>query len=76
VIVELPQWASRAKCLTADPDLFFPEKGGTTTEAKRICAGCPVRAECLEYALEEDERFGVWGGMSERERWKLKRLAA
>jgi WhiB family redox-sensing transcriptional regulator len=75
VIEQLP-WASEAKCLNADPDVFFPEKGGSTREAKRICAECPVRVECLEYALEEDERFGIWGGMSERERRKLKRLAS
>ena len=75
VIEQLP-WASEAKCLNADPDVFFPEKGGSTREAKRICGECPVRAECLEYALEEDERFGIWGGMSERERRKLKRLAS
>jgi WhiB family redox-sensing transcriptional regulator len=74
-IEQLP-WASEAKCLNADPDVFFPEKGGSTREAKRICAECPVRVECLEYALEEDERFGIWGGMSERERRKLKRLAS
>jgi WhiB family redox-sensing transcriptional regulator len=74
-IEQLP-WASEAKCLNADPDVFFPEKGGSTREAKRICSECPVRDECLEYALEEDERFGIWGGMSERERRKLKRLAS
>ena len=74
-IEQLP-WASEAKCLNADPDVFFPEKGGSTREAKRICGECPVRDECLEYALEEDERFGIWGGMSERERRKLKRLAS
>jgi WhiB family redox-sensing transcriptional regulator len=74
-IEQLP-WATEAKCLNADPDVFFPEKGGSTREAKRICSECPVRDECLEYALEEDERFGIWGGMSERERRKLKRLAS
>jgi WhiB family redox-sensing transcriptional regulator len=74
-IEQLP-WASEAKCLNADPDVFFPEKGGSTREAKRICSECTVRDECLEYALEEDERFGIWGGMSERERRKLKRLAS
>jgi WhiB family transcriptional regulator, redox-sensing transcriptional regulator len=74
-IEQLP-WATEAKCLNADPDVFFPEKGGSTREAKRICGECPVRAECLEYALESDERFGIWGGMSERERRKLKRLAS
>jgi WhiB family transcriptional regulator, redox-sensing transcriptional regulator len=69
-------WAHEAKCLQAEPDTFFPEKGGSTREAKRICALCDVRAECLEYALENDERFGIWGGLSERERRKLKRLAS
>ena len=75
LLEDLP-WAEDAKCLQADPDTFFPEKGGSTREAKRICAQCPVRAECLEYALDNDERFGIWGGLSERERRKLKRLAS
>ncbi|MBW3602015.1 MAG: WhiB family transcriptional regulator [Actinobacteria bacterium] len=74
--VETPPWASRAKCLDAEPDTFFPEKGGSTREAKRICAQCEVRNECLEYALANEERFGIWGGLSERERRKLKRLAS
>ena len=51
----------------------FPEKGGSTREAKRICLGCEVRDACLEYALANDERFGIWGGLSERERRRLKR---
>ena len=72
---ELP-WATRAKCLQAEPDTFFPEKGGSTREAKRICGMCEVRSECLDFALENDERFGIWGGMSERERRKLKRMAS
>ncbi len=76
MFIEPVPWATEAKCLNADPDVFFPEKGGSTREAKRICAECTVRDECLEYALEHDERFGIWGGMSERERRKLKRLAS
>ena len=72
---ELP-WADRARCLEAEPDTFFPEKGGSTREAKRICATCTVRQECLEYALANDERFGIWGGLSERERRRVKRLAS
>lgn len=51
----------------------LPEKGGSTREAKRICQACAVRDECLEYALEHDERFGIWGGLSDRERRRLKR---
>ena len=66
-------WQERALCAQTDPEAFFPEKGGSTREAKKICSGCEVRAECLEYALEHDERFGIWGGMSERERRRLKR---
>lgn len=69
------EWQERALCAQTDPEAFFPEKGGSTREAKRICAGCEVRSECLEYALEHDERFGIWGGLSERERRKLKRRA-
>lgn len=72
---ELP-WADQAKCLEAEPDTFFPEKGGSTREAKRICALCEVTEECLQYALENDERFGIWGGLSERERRRVKRLAS
>jgi|SRR5690625_3667708 len=68
-------WQERALCAQTDPEAFFPEKGGSTREAKRVCTSCEVRAECLEYALENDERFGIWGGLSERERRKLKRRA-
>ena len=66
-------WHERALCAQTDPEAFFPEKGGSTREAKKVCVSCEVRAECLEYALENDERFGIWGGLSERERRKLKR---
>ena len=67
------QWQERALCAQTDPEAFFPEKGGSTREAKKICLGCEVRHECLEYALAHDERFGIWGGLSERERRRLKR---
>lgn len=66
-------WQERALCAQTDPEAFFPEKGGSTREAKKVCTGCEVRAECLEYALANDERFGIWGGLSERERRKLRR---
>ena len=66
-------WQERALGAQTDPEAFFPEKGGSTREAKKVCVSCEVRAECLEYALENDERFGIWGGLSERERRKLKR---
>ena len=73
---ELLPWQQEALCAYVDPDVFFPEKGGSSREAKRICAQCAVRDECLEYALANDERFGIWGGMSERERRRLKKLAS
>lgn len=68
-------WMVNARCLDADPEAFFPEKGGSTREAKRICAICPVVSDCLDHALGNDERFGIWGGRSERERRRLRRLA-
>ena len=66
-------WQERGLCAQTDPEAFFPEKGGSTREAKKVCLTCDVRQDCLEYALENDERFGIWGGLSERERRKLKK---
>jgi WhiB family redox-sensing transcriptional regulator len=68
-------WQTDALCAQTDPEAFFPEKGGSTRDAKKICGTCEVRAQCLEYALQNDERFGIWGGLSERERRKLRRRA-
>ena len=68
-------WQTDALCAQTDPEAFFPEKGGSTREAKRICDGCEVRSECLDYALANDERFGIWGGLSERERRRIRRDA-
>jgi len=65
-------WRLDALCAETDPEAFFPEKGGPTREAKRVCTGCAVRLECLEYALSNDERFGIWGGLSERERRRVR----
>jgi len=68
-------WQSDSLCAQTDPEAFFPEKGGSTRDAKRICTSCEVKAQCLEYALQNDERFGIWGGLSERERRKLRKQA-
>jgi WhiB family redox-sensing transcriptional regulator len=66
-------WQGQANCLGVDPDLFFPERGASTREAKGVCRGCEVREECLEYALVNGEKFGIWGGLSERERRRIRR---
>lgn len=68
-------WQTDSLCAQTDPEAFFPEKGGSTRDAKKICTTCEVRTQCLEYALENDERFGIWGGLSERERRKLRKRA-
>jgi len=72
-ITGLPEWMTGGVCAQVDPDLWFPEKGGSTRQAKALCARCPVHPECLAYALEHDERFGIWGGASERDRHRMKR---
>lgn len=64
-------WSDRALCATTDPTSFFPELGGTLSEAKKLCRRCDVQAECLTYAIEHGERFGVWGGLGERERARI-----
>jgi WhiB family redox-sensing transcriptional regulator len=74
--VEVRSWQDFANCLGVDPDLFFPERGASTREAKEVCRGCVVREECLEYALANGEKFGIWGGMSERERRRIRRQRA
>jgi WhiB family transcriptional regulator, redox-sensing transcriptional regulator len=70
------RWQEEANCLGVDPDLFFPERGASTREAKEVCRGCVVRESCLEYALANGEKFGIWGGLSERERRRIRRQRA
>jgi WhiB family redox-sensing transcriptional regulator len=66
-------WRHRALCREVGPALFFTEAGESTAEAKRVCAACPVRAECLDFALEQDDRWGIWGGLDRRERVRFER---
>ena len=74
-------WRDKSACLTVDPELFFPV-GNTgpaimqIAEAKKVCARCDVRAECLQWALEAGQDHGVWGGLSEDERRAMKRRNA
>jgi len=66
-------WISRAACANEPTDLFFPEDGEGTELAKAICGGCPVRAECIGYAVAIPSLDGIWGGLTERERERLRR---
>ena len=77
-VIHRPPWQLDALCAQVGGDLWHAEKGekATARAAKRICAMCPVAEECLEYALAHKERWGIWGGYSERERRKLERRAA
>ena len=73
---EVDDWRNHAACLTADLAAFFPitttAAGESAEPAVRICRGCPVRMECLDFALTNDERYGVWGGATERDRAQMK----
>ncbi|MDD7384526.1 MAG: WhiB family transcriptional regulator [Actinomycetaceae bacterium] len=66
-------WQERALCAQTDPDIFFPEKGGSIIPATAICRECPVESDCLEYAISHDIRHGIWGGMSDNDRRRLAR---
>lgn len=70
------EWMAAAPCLGVDPDVFFPTRGQSVDQAKAICATCPAIVQCLDYALANNERHGVWGGRSERERRRIRRQRA
>ncbi len=65
------QWSARGICIDADPEIFFPLGDGAAAEARAICGSCPVRRECLAYAIAADEPFGIWGGLDPQERRNL-----
>lgn len=65
-------WEPYGACLGCDPALFFPERGSPCQQAKAVCAGCPVQRECLEFAVRTNQQFGIWGGLSRRERRRLR----
>lgn len=66
-------WTAEALCAETDPDIFYPPQGGSPREAKLVCLGCPVRVQCLDFALRNHERWGIWGGLTEHEREGLRR---
>lgn len=70
-LIGAPEWQERAQCAGTDTEAFYPEMGGSGVDAKRICARCEVRKECLDYALSRAEAHGIWGGTSERERRRM-----
>ncbi len=77
-LMERPAWMADANCAGVDPELFFPSRGDTPTlrAAKQVCRACDVQAECLAYALNNGEHFGVWGGLSEKQRRAVRRSRA
>jgi WhiB family redox-sensing transcriptional regulator len=70
------EWQSWARCVEVDPEIFFPERGGSSRAARAVCDLCEVRTDCLEYALNNKEQFGIWGGTSERERRRIRKERA
>jgi len=75
MIPKPPNWMSEALCAQVDAELFFPEVGEHSRPAKLICRRCDVRIQCLQYSVDHNIAFGVWGGMSGRERRNLKRAS-
>ena len=71
----LGEWTKHGQSTKANPEIFFPPKGNPGTEAKQVCANCPVRGECLDYAIEADEEFGIWGGLNRAERLHVRGTA-
>lgn len=66
-------WVADAACNGRDDIDWYPSRGAATAPAKAVCADCPVRIDCLHYALNNNEHFGIWGGTSERERRRIRR---
>lgn len=71
----VPEWHEQGLCQQVDPELFYPEKGAgpnKVRQAKQVCAACPVKPECRQWAIANDEVYGVWGGTSETERRRIR----
>ena len=75
-MIAVTEWMRDGLCAQTDPDAFHPDQNTPVKPAKAVCAGCPVLAECRSYALETDQRFGVWGGLSARQRQRIRSRAA
>tara|TARA_Y100001949_G_scaffold149853_1_gene134792 strand:+ start:66 stop:434 length:369 start_codon:yes stop_codon:yes gene_type:complete len=70
--IDIKDWSDKAMCKDLDTQIFFPKRGEATRPIKIICSVCPVVKPCLEYAMKSSEKFGVWGGTSERERRRIR----
>lgn len=70
-LAKLIDW-TQASCLGLAPNLFFPRTGDSTKEAKQVCSTCPIRVECLDYAVTAGEHHGIWGGASEKQRRQMR----
>ena len=70
---DLPKFSPEGLCGQSDPDAFFPERGQSAKDAKQVCLACPVRIACLNWALDNAEHYGVWGGLTEKERLRIRR---
>jgi WhiB family redox-sensing transcriptional regulator len=68
-------WQDFAACLDGSPDIFFPEKGESNKDAKKVCGSCRVSEQCLAHAIEKNEQIGIWGGKTPEERRKIKRAS-
>lgn len=69
-------WMEAGACRGVDPDLFFPQDGQKASHARGACAPCPVRSQCLDFAMATDQMFGIWGGLNVKERRALRRARA
>lgn len=66
------RWNEAGACFGMDTNIFYPERGWSAAPAKRICSDCPIRLECLSWAMEHTQRIGIWGGLNENERDRLR----
>jgi WhiB family transcriptional regulator, redox-sensing transcriptional regulator len=74
--VKVGRWTDRAACRGTDTEIFFPANADEEAEALSICATCPVRAQCLDYAVRNRETYGIWGGTTPDQRRRIRRERA
>lgn len=75
-LLPVPAWTEEAACARVDGELWYPDVGSNPNMAKRICQGCPSKVPCLQWALDNNETYGVWGATTAMERRRMKKVAA